>query len=173
MDLSRKDTIALIRLAIKYSDALNEYDSLSFVSNPKIFKHKFKIKANELNAFAEPFFTNFLKEFMHEYEEVILELMETFREASLKVSLGSIERTAAGLFYSKIASCMFDLQGMDYKDKYLEYLFELMKDAVTEFEKQNKFMLSIKDSNGFGVKNLVFAFNDLSNKTMYANENDN
>jgi hypothetical protein len=173
MEISKQDTMSLIRMAIKYSDSLNELDELQSQDKNKLFKFEIRKSLTELNEFAEPLFTNFLREFMKEYELVIIELMEAFRETSKKIKLGNEERTNVGLLYAKIASCIIDVKKMEYKDEFLTHLQFLMEEVVIAIEKQAKFLFGLKDAKGFGINELVWGFNELSNKTMYANENDN
>ena len=61
MEISKQDTMSLIRMAIKYSDSLNELDELQSQDKNKLFKFEIRKSLTELNEFAEPLFTNFLR----------------------------------------------------------------------------------------------------------------
>lgn len=175
MEISEKDSVTFVRIAIKLSDALVEFDTLDYMVKNKQAKYfKFGIKKDILDwvNFNEFFSTYLLALFQVENSEATVDLQRHFRVVSEQIKLIDEEITAMSLIYCKCVSIMHDLKTLEYSDLNTLALWNKGYRLIETFEKQCKFMTKIEDEFGNGLPKIIWGFNTLGNKIMIHNEKD-
>ena len=175
MGISEKDSVTVVRIMIKLSDTLVEFDTLEYLREQKKAKHyKFEIKKRiqEWSNFNEQLSTSLLQLFQTENSQATTDLQRHFRVFSEKIHLGSDEITAMSLIYCKCVSILHDLKTLEYTDLNIHELWNLSYAVVEQFEKQCKFMTKIQDEFGNGLSQIVWGMNTLGEKIMLNEHNE-
>jgi hypothetical protein len=169
-NISPNDTIRIVRMCIKMSDAIIDCDTLHYLykeNKNKEYKFKLKSAIQDWASHIENFSSTFLIPFTEADESTCVDLSSHFRNISEQIVFLNEEITALVLVYSKCVSILLDIIEMRYTDAEIEKTKELSKNVVYWFEKQCKHLLSMKDSKGFGVRQIVIGMNELGKKIMY------
>ena len=170
---SMEDKIKLIRLNVKTLSMLEEADSLEYLVKEKKSKYiKYKVKKPFLLyiAFADKFNRIFMEALGLKEPEKTTELVKMFNDASKKIDLISEEKTEFVLLYVKVASILYDLQGMEYTDRTIEYFKELSSELLIAMREQFPNVFDITDPEGYGVKDLIASFNRLGDNILYTDK---
>lgn len=176
MEISEKDSVTIVRVMIKLSDTLVEFDTLDYLEQQKTAKYyKFEIKKRikKWANFNESLSTSLLQLFQAENSQATTDLQRHFRVFCEKIYLGSEEVTAMSLIYCKCVSVLHDLKSLTYNDVNITELWNLSYGVVQVFEKQCKFMTKIQDEFGNGLPAIIWGFNELGNKIMLNENNEN
>lgn len=169
-DISKEDSIRLVRVAIKCADLLPDYDVLSELMDEKkskYIKHEIKTVFLTLGFGLDKFSSAFLKPFVQEDEGTQLELQKMFRELTDKIWFINTEMTALVTLYSKTKSIHADLLEMEFEDGPIHYIKEICKEFCAAIEKKYKPILEKTDAEGHGVKDVVEAYSKLGKTIMY------
>jgi hypothetical protein len=171
IEVNKEDTIRIVRIVIKCSDLLTDYDTLvDYMQSKKsvYIKHELKKKLTDLGEFVDRFSSTFLKPFVEADEIAQMELQGMFTDFTKNIFVKDEELTALILMYSKCSSILHDISEMEYGDLRLKYLHDYCKSFCTSVEKKYQFLFLIKDKKGYGVTDIVNALNDLGKKIMYS-----
>lgn len=172
-EISSNDTIRIVRMCIKMSDAIIDCDTLHYISKQKKnTQYRFKLKKaiQDWVNHIEQFSSAFLVPFTQADEGTCVDLASHFRNVSEQIIFLDEETTALVLVYSKCVSILFDITGMEYTDAEIEKAKKLSEEVVYQFEKQCKYLLKMKDNKGFGIRQIVTGMNELGKKIMYNDE---
>ena len=174
-EIKHEDTIRIVRIVIKCSDLLYDFDTLEDyvkVKKSRYIKHDHKKIFFSLGEYIDKFSSCFLTPFVESNEESQMELQKMFTEFSAKISFKSNERTAFILLYAKVHSIVDDLKEMEFTDAMLSGLKKVCEDFLEESLKKNNTMLDPDGIEGSYVHEVIDALNNLGKKIMYINKED-
>lgn len=174
-EIKHADTIRIVRIVIKCSDLLYDFDTLEDyikAKKSKYIKHDHKKIFFSLGEYIDKFSSCFLVPFVEDNEESQMELQKMFTEFSAKLSFKTSERTSFILLYAKIYSIVQDLNEMEYVDTMLSGLKDICDEFLEESLKKNSTILDPDGIQGEYVHAVIQALNDLGKKIMYINKED-
>jgi|688.fasta_scaffold124117_4 hypothetical protein len=169
-EVSPKDTIRIVRVALKCADALIDFDVVNDLIEDKSVKYvKHGLKKDFLKSgyVVELFSSEFLTHFVKEDENTQMELQKIFREFSEKIKFMNEEMTALVLYYSKLKSIIDDLNELKYNDPYISYLLETCLLFTKHLGTKYKTILERTDREGHGVEDIIKGLNKLGKTIMY------
>jgi hypothetical protein len=170
-DISREDTIRLVRIAIKCADLLENYDTLEWYykeKKSKYIKHEVKKPFERLGPGLDKFSGAFLKPFVTADQNTQMELQQSFLSYSKSIWFKTEEMTALVLLYAKVSSVYADLIEMEFEDIPLSYIKTLCKEFIDAVKNKYKTVFNTTDADGNGVENIIESLNILGKKIMYA-----
>jgi hypothetical protein len=171
VEISKEDSIRIVRIVVKCSDLLSDYDILaSAIENKKAkyAKHELKNIILELGEFVDKFSGAFLIPFVKADDELQMELQASFTEFSKSIKVKNPELTALILMYIKCRSILDDIHEMEFADKFLGLLIEICKLFCEVVDKKYAFIKELKDpKSGYTVDMLANAMSELGKKIMY------
>jgi len=171
LDISQEDSIRIVRIVVKCSDLLSDYDLLADKiekKNAKYVKHELKNITLELGEFVDKFSGAFLVPFVKTDDELQMELQKSFSAFSKNINVKNPELTALILLYIKCKSILDDIFEMEHADKFLGLLIEMCKLFCETVEKKYVFIKDLKDpKSGYTVEMLANAMTELGKKIMY------
>lgn len=174
-NVSYNDTIRIVRIVIKCSDLLSDYDLLEGyvkIKKSKYIKHELKEIFFNLGEYIDKFSSAFLKPFVEEDDVTQMELQAMFNDFNKGIYIDNPQKTAFILLYSKIYSIMNDLSEMEYTDAMLEGLREICSSFLDIAYKKHLGVFNIlyKDENL--TTTVIVALDNLGKKIMYNKEDD-
>jgi hypothetical protein len=174
-NVSYNDTIRIVRIVIKCSDLLSDYDLLEGyvkIKKSKYIKHEIKETFFDLGAYIDKFSSAFLKPFVEEDDVAQMELQAMFNEFNKGIHIDNSQKTAFILLYSKVYSIMNDLSEMEYTDAMLEGLYEICKKFIDECYKKHLGLFNIQHNGENLVVTIIAAIDSLGKKIMYGNKDE-
>lgn len=170
-DISREDTIRLVRIAIKCADLLPDFDEVNYLyqeGKSKYIKHEIKEPFERLGASLEKFSSAFLKPFVEADSQTQMELQQMFRDYTDRVWFVNEEMTALVMLYAKSKSISADIAEMEFKDIPLTYIKTLCDDFNKKTEIKYKGVFVMTDKDGLGLPHIIEGFNNLGKKIMHS-----
>ena len=169
-EVSYNDTIRIVRVVIKCSDLLSDYDLLESyvkIKKSRYIKHELKEVFFELGAYIDKFSTAFLKPFVEEDDVTQMELQSMFNEFNKGIWIDTSEKTAFIMLYSKVYSILNDLTEMEYTDNMLSGLKDLCKDFIEKCYKKHFGLFNMQHEGENLVVKIITALDELGKKIMY------
>jgi len=169
-NISKEDTIAIVRAVIKCADLLTDYDNLeAFIKmkRSKYIKHELKPIFFELGNYIDRFSSCFLGPFVEHDEVAQMELQSMFNDFNKGIWIDTAEKTSFILLYSKVQSIMNDLKTMEYTDKMLEGLKEICQLFLDTAFKKHIGVFNIEYLGENLTLTLIENLNKLGEKIMY------
>ena len=175
-DIKPEDTIAIVRMCIKMSDCLNEYDDLEYlksIKENKRYRHEIRHAINDWGKEIDLFSSKFLIPFTQSDEKTCVELTTYFRDLSDSIKFRTEEETSILLIYAKCASILIDISPMEYTDQDIQRVVKKTYAVLHTIE--NKWMQGIQlvTSEGYDMKQVIIGFNQLGRKIMYNEPQEN
>jgi len=201
-EVSYNDTIRIVRVVIKCSDLLSDYDLLEGyvkIKKSKYIKHEIKETFFDLGAYIDKFSSAFLKPFVEEDDMTQMELQAMFNEFNKgiyidnpqktafillyskvysimndlsEMEIDNSQKTAFILLYSKVYSIMNDLSEMEYTDAMLEGLYDICKKFIDECYKKHFGLFNMEHNDENLVVTIITAIDNLGKKIMYGNKDE-
>jgi hypothetical protein len=174
-NVSYNDTIRIVRIVIKCSDLLSDYDLLEGyvkIKKSKYIKHELKEIFFNLGEYIDKFSSAFLKPFVEEDDVTQMELQAMFNDFNKGIYIDNPQKTAFILLYSKIYSIMNDLSEMEYNDTMLEGLRNICKDFINECYKKHFGLFNMQHNDENLVVTIITAIDSLGKKIMYGNKDE-
>ena len=168
--VSPKDTIRVVRIALKCADALVDFDVINDLiedKKAKYVKHDLKDPFIKSGFTVELFSSEFLKHFVQEDENTQMELQKIFRDFSYKIKFINEELTALILYYAKLKSIIDDINELKYNDQYIDYLLKICLLFTSKVDSKYKAILDRTDAEGHGVQDIINGLNKLGKTIMY------
>lgn len=168
--ISEEDTIRIVRIVIKCSDLLSDFDTLEEGMNNKssrYIKQEVKAPFKKLGEYVDKFSSAFLTSFVQADDVVQMELQAIFNDFCSKIFIIDEETNALAMLYAKSKSICNDVLEMKYTDKRLQLLFKHCYDFVKIIDKKYPLTLSKIDAKGHGIEDVVEALNKLGKSIMY------
>lgn len=168
--IREQDTLTIVRICIKMSDALVDCDTLEYIAkagNSNRYKRDVKRSISNWSKYIDEFSSRFLVPFMNANEEVCISLTTQFRDLSDGIEFDDEETTAIILTYAKCVSILKDLDSMMYSDPLIQKLWNLTRRVVAEVEKTDSVLFNLQCKTGHNTKDLIKVFDLLGNKIMY------
>jgi hypothetical protein len=168
--ITEEDTIRIVRIVIKCSDLLSDFDTLEeymIDKKSKFIRQEVKAPFVKLGEYVDKFSSAFLKSFVATDDIVQMELQAIFSEFSNKIFIIDEETTALGMLYSKAKSICDDVSEMKYSDKRLQLLYKSCNDFVKIVEKKYPLTLLKTDPNGHCIYDVAEALTRLGKTIMY------
>jgi hypothetical protein len=153
--ITEDDTIRIVRIVVKCSDLLSDFDTLEeYMKNKtsKFIRQEVKAPFVKLGDYVDKFSSAFLTSFVQADDIIQMEL----------------ETTALGMLYSKSKSICDDISEMKYTDKRLEMLYKCCNDFVKIVEKKYPLTLLKTDPNGHCIYDVAVALTKLGKTIMYS-----
>lgn len=169
-EVSPKDTIRVVRIALKCADALVDFDVINDLiedKKAKYVKHDLKKDFLKSGYIVELFSSEFLTHFVKEDENTQMELQQIFRDFSDKIRFVNEELTALILYYAKLKSIINDISELKYNDIYIDYLLDICLTFTKEVYSKYKAILERTDAKGHGVQDIINGLNKLGKTIMY------
>jgi hypothetical protein len=169
--ITEDDTIRIVRIVVKCSDLLSDFDTLEeYMKNKtsKFIKQEVKAPFVKLGDYVDKFSSAFLTSFVQADDIIQMELQSIFSEFSEKIFIINEETTALGMLYSKSKSICDDISEMKYTDKRLEMLYKCCNDFVKIVEKKYPLTLLKTDPNGHCIHDVAVALTKLGKTIMYS-----
>ena len=170
-DISRDDTIRLVRIAIKCADLLPDFDivnDLYLDGKSKYVKHEIKEPFERLGAKLDSFSSAFLKPFVEADSQTQMELQQMFRDFTNRVWFVNEEMTALAMMYAKAKSISADIAEMEFSDIPLSYIKTLCDDFAKKTETKYKGVFGMTDKDGLGLPHIIEGLNNLGKKIMHS-----
>lgn len=170
-DISRHDTIRLVRIAIKCADLLPDFDTVNYFyenKKSKYIKHEIKEPFERLGTKLDSFSSAFLRPFVVADSQTQMELQKMFRDFTNKIWFVNEEMTALVMMYAKAKSISADIAEMEFSDIPLSYIKSLCDDFSTKLEKKYKTVLQLTDKDGLGLPQIIEGFNNLGKLIMHS-----
>lgn len=170
-DISREDTIRLVRIAIKCADLLPDFDTVNYFyenKKSKYIKHEIKEPFERLGTKLDSFSSAFLTPFVVADSQTQMELQKMFRDFTNKIWFVNEEMTALVMMYAKAKSISADIAEMEFSDIPLSYIKSLCDDFSTKLEKKYKTVLQLTDKDGLGLPHIIEGFNNLGKLIMHS-----
>jgi len=168
--INDNDTISIVRIVIKCSDLLSDFDTLEEYMNDKtskFIKQEVKAPFKILGEYVDKFSSAFLKSFVETDDVIQMELQAIFNEFSSKIFIINEETTALAMLYAKSKSICDDISDMKYTDKRIQMLYKHCNDFVKIIEKKYPLTLCKTDPNGHSIQDVADALTRLGRTIMY------
>lgn len=168
--ITENDTISIVRIVVKCSDLLSDFDTLEEYMNDKTSKfirQEVKAPFKILGEYVDKFSSVFLKSFVETDDIIQMELQSIFNEFSSKIFIIDEETTAMAMLYAKSKSICDDISGMKYTDKRLQMLYKYCNDFVKIIDKKYPLTLCKTDPNGHSIEDVAVALTKLGRTIMY------
>lgn len=171
--ITEEDTIRIVRIVVKCSDLLSDFDTVEeYMINKtsKFIKQEAKDPFRKLGLYIDKFSSAFLKSFVQADDVTQMELQAIFNEFSSKIYIIDEETTALGMLYAKCRSICDDVQEMKYTDKRLQLLHKHCIDFTRIIEKKYPLTLCKADKNGYTIDDVATALTKLGKTIMYGSK---
>jgi hypothetical protein len=168
--INEEDTIRIVRIVVKCSDMLSDFDVLEeYMINKKTkyIKHEVKAPFKVLGSYVDKFSSAFLKPFVEADDTTQMELQSIFSEFSSKIYIKDDETTALAMLYAKCKSICEDIVEMKYGDKRLKDLLKYCMDFYKAVEKKFPLTITIEDKHGHGFDDIANGLSRLGKTIMY------
>lgn len=169
-NVTKGDTIRLVRIALKCADCLIDFDIVDDLyqeKKSKYIKHELKEIFPLFGNYIDKFSSEFLKAFVGADQEIQKDLQLSFREFSDKIWLVNEEMTALFLTYAKARSIANDVKEMNYTDVHLQYLEKICTEYADNVSKKYKNITQMRDSNNLGVEHIVEGLDKLGKSIIH------
>lgn len=168
--ITENDTITIVRIVIKCSDMLSDFDILEEYMNDKksrFIRQEVKAPFKSLGEYVDKFSSAFLTSFVQTDEVIQMELQAIFNDFSSKIFIVDEETTALAMLYAKSKSICDDIRDMKYTDLRLQTLYKSCNDFVKIIDKKYPLTLTKKDPNGNTIEDVAMALTSLGRTIMY------
>lgn len=168
--ITENDTINIVRIVIKCSDLLSDFDTLEEYMTKKTSRYiKQEVKApfKKVGEYIDNFSSAFLTSFVQADDVVQMELQAIFNDFSSKIFIVDEETTALAMLYAKCKSICDDISDMKYTDKRLQMLHKCCSDFVNIIDKKYPLTLTKQDPVGHTIEDVAIALTKLGRSIMY------